>query len=88
MRVHSKESAPRFRIKCLVAKMDSPVAVWLIVLVTFGLAGQGANGASKTEGVIEDINARQLNKIIQEKDNAAIFWCKDTFQKKKNASAE
>jgi len=62
--------------------MDSKVlVVGLALFMTLVLNGQTASGgSSKSEGVIEDINTRQLNKFIQEKDNTAIFWCKQTYR--------
>jgi hypothetical protein len=30
---------------------------------------------SAAESVIEDVNGKQLEKIIQEKDYVAVFWC-------------
>jgi hypothetical protein len=57
--------------------MDSwSVLVSVGLLLTLVLSGQPVSGASKSEGVIEDVNVRQLNKLIQEKDYTAIFWCK------------
>lgn len=30
----------------------------------------------KVEAVIEDVNAKQLERLLEEKDYVAVYWCK------------
>ena len=40
-------------------------------------AGPAATSASiEPEAVIEEVNAKQLEKLLAEKDYVAVFWCK------------
>ena len=38
--------------------------------------GGGGSGAPIPEAVIEEVNAKQLEKILADKDYVAVFWCK------------
>lgn len=33
----------------------------------------------KVEAVIEDVNAKQLERLLDEKDYVAVYWCKFRF---------
>lgn len=35
----------------------------------------------KVEAVIEDVNAKQLERLLEEKDYVAVFWCKKQIGK-------
>ena len=43
-------------------------------------AGKGGDdagdGEEKVEAVIEDVNAKQLERLLEEKDYVAVYWCK------------
>lgn len=43
-------------------------------------AGNGATAGNgdeeKVEAVIEDVNAKQLERLLEEKDYVAVYWCK------------
>jgi hypothetical protein len=38
--------------------------------------GGGAAGKVKEESVIEEVTAKQLERVLNEKDFVAVFWCK------------
>lgn len=52
---------------------------WLLPLLAL-LAATGAVSAAKkgkeSESVIEDVNAKQFERLLEEKDYVAVFWCK------------
>lgn len=35
-----------------------------------------ADDEEKVEAVIEDVNAKQLERLLDEKDYVAVYWCK------------
>lgn len=37
------------------------------------------NEQEKVEAVIEDVNAKQLERLLDEKDYVAVYWCKNLF---------
>lgn len=51
------------------------VAVCFLVCVSLFTSSCQAAKKSAAESVIEDVNGKQLEKIIQEKDYVAVFWC-------------
>lgn len=42
-------------------------------------AKKAAEEDSKAEAVIEDVNAKQLERLVEEKDYVAVYWCKFRF---------
>lgn len=36
----------------------------------------GTGDEEKVEAVIEDVNAKQLERLLEEKDYVAVYWCK------------
>jgi hypothetical protein len=38
--------------------------------------GGGTAGKVKDESVIEEVTAKQLERVLNEKDFVAVFWCK------------
>ena len=48
----------------------------LLLLVTTATLGHGAKrGGKDSEPVIEEVTAKQLERILNEKDYVAVFWC-------------
>lgn len=41
-----------------------------------GKSGPAAGEDEKVEAVIEDVNAKQLERLLDEKDYVAVYWCK------------
>lgn len=58
--------------------------VCLLLVAAFNLASsaeknKGAAGSGeeqKVEAVIEDVNAKQFERLLEEKDYVAVYWCK------------
>lgn len=58
--------------------------VCLLLVAAFDVAssaekdkGAPASGEEqKAEAVIEDVNAKQLERLLEEKDYVAVYWCK------------
>ncbi len=38
--------------------------------------GEEESDDAKVEAVIEDVNAKQLERLLEEKDYVAVYWCK------------
>lgn len=41
-----------------------------------GKSGPAGDDDEKVEAVIEDVNAKQLERLLEEKDYVAVYWCK------------
>lgn len=52
--------------------------VWICLLVaSLAEAKKGAESGKQVESaVIEEVTAKQLERILQDKDFVAVFWCK------------
>lgn len=49
---------------------------WWLLLVTLATATTSKRAPSAQEPVIEEVTAKQLERVLQEKDYVAVFWCK------------
>ena len=55
--------------------MDMGYTRWLLCLLVLFVAPTFGR-KREAEAVIEDVNAKQLAKLINEKDYVAVYWCK------------
>lgn len=53
--------------------MDGVMWWWLLVAVSVCAAKKAP---APTDPVIEEVSAKQLERLLQEKDYVAVFWCK------------
>lgn len=62
------------RLKLIIA----PVLISLIFLAIPSCVEckKGAPAAAEPEATIEEVSAKQLEKILLEKDYVAVYWCK------------
>lgn len=50
---------------------------WLLLLVALATAKRGPSTPQQQhEPVIEEVTAKQLERVLAEKDYVAVFWCK------------
>lgn len=49
---------------------------WWVLLVALTTASAAKRAPQPQEPVIEEVTAKQLERVLQEKDYVAVFWCK------------
>lgn len=49
---------------------------WWLLLVALATAKRAPTPATTQEPVIEEVTAKQLERVLAEKDYVAVFWCK------------
>jgi hypothetical protein len=66
----------------ICTRLKDIAAVALVFLTLFTLPSvecankKGSSSASAHEPTIEEVNAKQLERILAEKDYVAVYWCK------------
>lgn len=49
---------------------------WWVLLVAVTTASAAKRAPQPQEPVIEEVTAKQLERVLHEKDYVAVFWCK------------
>jgi hypothetical protein len=57
-------------MRCLLRLLVAAAVLWS------GLVDSVAAKSKEESAIIEDVNAKILERLIQEEDYVAVFWCK------------
>ncbi|GBP48079.1 hypothetical protein EVAR_85694_1 [Eumeta japonica] len=63
-------------------------AALVAVLVLTGAAARKSPPSTRTEPQIEEVTAKQLERVLEEKDFVAVYWCKASARPAKWVTAE